>query len=108
MTPRDRAEKIVERFLSTPEGFAPDDKQALIAAIEQGMNEVLDMASDCLKVESDIWRALAKNEDSDEATASKCRAIAGTLILTQLDIYALKSPDFPRNTITDNQKDEKR
>lgn len=44
MTPHERAEKIVERFISTHEGFAPGDKHALIAAIEQGFNEVLEYA----------------------------------------------------------------
>lgn len=104
MTPRDRAEKIVERFLSTPEGFAPDDKQAPIAAIEQGMNGVIDEAVKLVdwKVRS-AW-ALHKCSISKHRKF-EARMLAQSNEKLRDNIRALKSPDNSRNTITDNQKD---
>ncbi|AVX04217.1 hypothetical protein MXMO3_01691 [Maritalea myrionectae] len=92
MTPRDRAEKIVERFLSTPEGFAPDDKQSLIAAIEQGMNEVLEDAATKL----------------DRFLMTRTSLQVEGVVDAVRDVKSLKSNTSPRKTITDNQKDEKR
>ncbi|TDQ63589.1 hypothetical protein ATL17_1596 [Maritalea mobilis] len=104
MTPRDRAEKIVERFLSTPEGFAPDDKQALIAAIEQGMNEVLEDAAHVCERKARFLSQDAANTKSPVNRREKSM-VSDWIQETGYQIRALKSPDTPRNTITDNQKD---
>jgi len=90
MTPHERAKAIVERFFATPEGYAPDDKKALTAAIEQGMNEVLEDAATKLGKEADILARLSR--ETSNAEKSKNLSICSEMWCDQASaLLTLKS-----------------
>lgn len=100
MTPKERAQDIVERFFSTPEGFAPDDKKALIEAIEKGMNEVLSEGLSELDSELEFYRG---RENLSRASIGRILGLNDAI-----NIFSrLKSDNAARKTVTQEQGCEK-
>lgn len=102
MTPKERAEQIATAHYNKPVGNAAQDKSDLIAAIEQGMNEVLEQAEAKIGLEMFFYENNGSNTPTEQTTLAMLQGLQHAEHI----VRALKSSDTPRNTITPEQKDE--